>query len=254
MKNKSISIEVGEQSFLISIAEGEMVNLNQLHVASGKNENQSPRFWLRNKLTTQLIEKLKESLNVSENHIIKTNRGKGGGTYAHWQIALAYAKYLSPEIHLQVNQVFKERLEELIDPELGLKRSKQRAIDSWKRQGRNTTWINERIDGINKRNYFTDILQSHGTKGIEFAEISDIENKAILGCTAKQYKEKKGLAKTGRVRDNISTTDLAAFSLLESVASEKIDNENACTGKECAGVVTRVSEKMSKLYKDLLSC
>jgi len=29
--------------------------------------------------------------------LVKTTRGKGGGTWAHWQIALAYAKYLSPE-------------------------------------------------------------------------------------------------------------------------------------------------------------
>lgn len=95
MTNKSISIEVGEQSFLISIAEGEMVNLNQLHIASGKNRSQSPNFWLNQKATTQLIEKLKESLNASDFNIIKTRNGKGGGTYAHWQIALAYTEYLN---------------------------------------------------------------------------------------------------------------------------------------------------------------
>lgn len=37
---------------------------------------------------------------MSLRHIYKAQRGKGGGTYAHWQIALAYAKYLSPALLL----------------------------------------------------------------------------------------------------------------------------------------------------------
>lgn len=40
-----------------------------------------------------------------------TQRGKGGGTYAHWQLGLAYAKYLSPEFHICCNTVVRERME-----------------------------------------------------------------------------------------------------------------------------------------------
>jgi hypothetical protein len=31
--------------------------------------------------------------------VLETKRGYGGGTFAYWQIALAYAKYLSPEFY-----------------------------------------------------------------------------------------------------------------------------------------------------------
>lgn len=36
-------------------------------------------------------------------HIIAT-RGRNGGTWGHWQVAVAYAKYLSPEFHIQWNE------------------------------------------------------------------------------------------------------------------------------------------------------
>jgi KilA-N domain len=68
----------------------------------------------RTKLTAQkeaqygkeLVDFATLSLNVTKHHIIKTARGKGGGTYAHKNVALAYAKYLSPELHMQVNDVY----------------------------------------------------------------------------------------------------------------------------------------------------
>lgn len=64
-----------------------------------------PRDWKRRD-GAQFIDFIAQNLNVAERHIYKATRGKGGGTYAHWQIALAYAKYLSPELHMQVNEVY----------------------------------------------------------------------------------------------------------------------------------------------------
>jgi hypothetical protein len=51
------------------------------------------------------------SQNLSEAQVIAAKRGKGGGTFAHWQIGLAYAKYLSPEFHMWCNEVVRERME-----------------------------------------------------------------------------------------------------------------------------------------------
>ena len=41
------------------------------------------------------VEHVAKSLNVHSVQVYKTTRGKGSSTFAHWQIALAYAKYLS---------------------------------------------------------------------------------------------------------------------------------------------------------------
>ena len=43
---------------------------------------------------------------MSSNHIIKSKRGKGGGTYAVRNVFLAYAKYLDAKLHFLVNEAF----------------------------------------------------------------------------------------------------------------------------------------------------
>jgi len=40
---------------------------------------------------------LQKKYNVGLSDIINSKSGCNGGTFAHWQLALAYAKYLSPE-------------------------------------------------------------------------------------------------------------------------------------------------------------
>ncbi|WP_127089060.1 KilA-N domain-containing protein [Aquabacter cavernae] len=50
------------------------------------------------------------SHNLTVGQVMTTKRGKGGGTYAHWQIGLAYAKYLSPEFHMWRNTAVREVL------------------------------------------------------------------------------------------------------------------------------------------------
>ena len=39
------------------------------------------------------------------------NEGGEWNTWAHWQIGLAYAKYLSPEFHMWCNEVIRDRME-----------------------------------------------------------------------------------------------------------------------------------------------
>lgn len=107
--------------------DGDMVSLTDIWqiaeshgYAEGKFE---PKFWGRkphaNKsgssgrvsMTSgpgfEFIESLAKSLNVSADHVYQTKRGRhGGGTWAHWQIGLAYAQYLNPELHRQVNEIY----------------------------------------------------------------------------------------------------------------------------------------------------
>jgi hypothetical protein len=48
---------------------------------------------------------------------LKITRGRFGGTFAHWQIALAYAKYLSPEFHIHCNNIIRRFVEEEQNPD-----------------------------------------------------------------------------------------------------------------------------------------
>lgn len=90
------------------------LSLTDMWRASGSVENQRPNDWLNQTGTQAFIEYLSENLNASKNgnEIIQTVRGgKTPGTWAHWQIALAYAKYLSPEFHMWCNQVVRAHME-----------------------------------------------------------------------------------------------------------------------------------------------
>ena len=43
--------------------------------------------------------------------LVETKEGRGGGTWAYWQLGLAYAKYLSLPFHAWGNQVIGDRME-----------------------------------------------------------------------------------------------------------------------------------------------
>lgn len=202
------------------------------------------------------MEKLCKHYDVTQNHIVKTTKGGlggGGGTVAHWQLALAYAQYLSPEIHLQVNQVFKNHVEELVDPELGMDRAQQRAVRSYQSMGKSNEWISRRLEGITTHNFFTQSLKDRDCKDWNsLKNISDIENRAILGCTAKKFKAQNGLPRSARTRNHLEESDISAFQFLETIATRKMRDEIAQGTKECTNIVSRVSSVMAVTYQKML--
>ena len=89
---------------------GEMLSLTDMWKAAGSPENREPFNWSRFE-GKGFIEAVSVAHNLSEDQVMTTKRGKGGATFAHWQIGLAYAKYLSPEFHMWCNEVVRARME-----------------------------------------------------------------------------------------------------------------------------------------------
>jgi hypothetical protein len=238
MKLSRIELSYNGQSFFIDIAEGNMVSLNTIFEISGSPKNQDPSQWVRLEKTKKII----ESTNMGKTHILKTKRGVGGGTWAHWQLALSYAQYLSPELHLAVNQVFKERLEETIDPELGINRSRERAIKKWEEQGHDEKWIADRERHLDTRKVYVKTLVEHDVK--QSSEIAICTNKIYKGIFNKDRSElEKGirnkypsLPKKIIIRDHLKRSSIAAIGLAEALASEEIDEFNVRGLEGCARV------------------
>lgn len=88
----------------------EMLCLTDMWRAAGAPENKRPAEWQRYE-GAQFVEFIAESLNMGTAHIWVSERGQHGGTWAHWQIGLAYAKYLSPEFHAWCNEVVRAHME-----------------------------------------------------------------------------------------------------------------------------------------------
>ena len=160
---KQVSINYNGKDFLLDVAEGNLIDLNSLYVIVGSPINKDPYQWTKSPITQQLVKSLLATLNIrNKRSILKAK--KGLPVESHWQLAVAYAKYLAPEFHLAVNQVFKERLEESIDPGLGINRSRQRATRTWERRGKSENWIEERLKGMFHRNVYTATLKKHGVE------------------------------------------------------------------------------------------
>jgi DNA-binding XRE family transcriptional regulator len=242
-----VESEKGEQ-FLISIVNGEMVDIADLHAVAGGLQEQSPHTWLREGKTKELMGILSQSLGLSSSRLVKTKQGK---VVVHWQLALAYAKFLSSEIHLQINQIFRERLQELVDPELGLKRATQRAIAAYHRKGKSESWIEERLRGVMRRNHFTNELDKAGIRGWPVANYTNLENFALLGATAKEYRIENNLPKNARIRDHFSASQIAAFGLLEAVMTEHIQQLPEPTKRGVSRIIYNTTHGMAELYQKI---
>ncbi len=113
-------------------------------------------------------------------------------------------------------KVGRERMEELLDPEL----IAERLVSTYERKGYTKEWINQRLMAISARKELTDEWKSHGIdKGTEFAMLTDELTKAWSGMTTRQYKNHKGLKKES-LRDNMSTTELVLNMLAETATKE----------------------------------
>ncbi len=91
-------------------ARGEMLSLTDMWRAAGEDPSKRPYEWAR-KEGADFIAHMEAVLNTPQERILSASRGRSGATYAHWQIALAYAKYLSPEFHAACNVIVRERME-----------------------------------------------------------------------------------------------------------------------------------------------
>ena len=123
---------------------------------------------------------------------------------------------------LWLAQVGRDRIEEIIDPELTI----DRALETYAKKGYPADWINQRLQTIRARKELTDEWQAHGVqKGKEYAILTDEVTKAWSGMSTRQYKNYKGLKKEN-LRDNMSTLELALNMLAEATTTELTKVQN----------------------------
>lgn len=233
----------------ISFQGKDMINLTDLWKASGADANKATKYWRRNE-GTSFIKALAEVLNVIENHLIKTTRGKNGGTWAHWQIALAYAKYLSPQLHMHVNQVFKERLEEESNPELAYSRGRERALKGWRKEGKTDSWVNDRIKGMEQRKVFTSILGKHGVTGAGYGKCTDSIHEPLLGKPTHIIKQELGIKKGDSIRNHVGNIENIGIRLAEALAGENIEKRGYHGTEQCSMVCYDASSSISRAIKE----
>ncbi len=230
---KSINVQ-GKKISIFSQNKDEYISLTD--IARYKNPEE-PRFviinWLRNRNTVEFLgiwEKIHNpnfnrvrfdtvrlnsglnSFTISPSKWIKITNAIGmisksgryeSGTYAHEDIALEFASWISPEFKLYFIKEFRR---------LKSEENKRMHLD-WNLR-RELAKINYKIhtDAI-KENLIPPEISTEDAK-IVYASEADVLNKALFGMTAKES--------DGNIRDNADMRQLVVLSNLESLNSEYI--------------------------------
>ena len=215
--------------------------------------NTARKYW--NKVKQRLSEEGSEL--VPKCHQLKLKSPKDGKRYktdvANTEELLRIIQSIPSKkaepFKLWLAQVGRERIEEIIDPELTI----DRALETYAKKGYSSDWINQRLQTIRARKELTDAWKTHGVEpGKEYAILTDEVTKAWTGLNTRQYKNLKGLKKEN-LRDNMSTLELALNMLAEATTTEltKIQNphgleENRVVAKTGGRIAGEARERIEK--------
>ena len=186
-------------------------------VIGSLTESNNPRdYWYRVK--KRMSEEERSELSTFCRQLkLKSTDGKSYKTdVADFRIIQSVPSPKAEPFKMWLAEVGKERIDEIIDPELTI----DRALEGYARKGYSREWINQRLQDIQVRKELTDTWQDHGVKtGNEYAILTNEISKAWSGMTTREYKDFKGLKKEN-LRDNMSTTELILNMLAETTTKD----------------------------------
>ena len=83
-----------------------MVNATQMAKPFGKR----PTFWLNNQSTKEFLSELSGVRNLTPSDLVRVTNGDNGGTWFHEDVAIEFARWLSPAFAIWCNDRIKELL------------------------------------------------------------------------------------------------------------------------------------------------
>ena len=141
----------------------------------------------------------------------------------------------------------KERIDEVFDPEIAIKRS----INYYRKRGYSDNWIEARLKGILNRNKLTDVWKENGiTENYEYGILTNEIYKSWSGMKASEYKEFKGLRKES-LRDNMTDIEVALTDLGE-IATRELAKEHRPYGLKQNKEIAKRGGNIAKITKDSL--
>ena len=142
---------------------------------------------------------------------IRTKATKNGGTFAHRDIALEFASWISAEVKLYIIKEFQ--------------RLKVQESEQLEWQGKRLlTKLNYLIHTDAVKEFLVPVELSNEQKNYIYANEADLLNVALFGKTAKEWREANP-NKEGNIRDYANTIELAILSNLEYLNSMLISQK-----------------------------
>ncbi|OQP84204.1 hypothetical protein BTR14_20600 [Rhizobium rhizosphaerae] len=97
---------------------GEMISLTGLWKAAGSDPSKKPAKWRELPTTKDFVSYLSEVIiRKSDTELFDvTVGGRSSGTFAHWQVAMNYARYLDPAFAVRCNEIVRTHMEQRLAP------------------------------------------------------------------------------------------------------------------------------------------
>ena len=170
---------------------------------------------------------------------IYSKAGRGGGTYAHRDIAFEFGTFISPEFKLLLIRDYQR-----------LKESEYKHLSQEWDYGRFLTKVNYRLHTDTIRDHILPRLQiPKNREWVAYAEEADLLNMAVFGQTAKQWREAHPeAAQKGNIRDFASIEELTVLANLEGLNAYLIRKGASKEGRYLA-----LAEEAINQYKRLAS-
>ena len=225
----SDDVKIFEGSHIRSVWDNEKEEwyFSIIDVIASLTESSNPRdYWYRVKKRMS-DEERSELSTICRQLKLKAPDGKMrltdvAGMHGIFRIIQSVPSPKAEPFKMWLAEVGKERIDEIIDPELTI----DRALEGYARKGYSREWINQRLQAIQVRKELTDTWQDHGVKaGNEYAILTNEISKAWSGMTTREYKDFKGLKKEN-LRDNMSTTELILNMLAETATKDIAEATN----------------------------
>lgn len=170
---------------------------------------------------------------------IVSKSGRYGGTFAHKDIALEFASWISVEFKLYVIKEF-QRLKDDENNRLQLEWNLQRTL----------TKVNYQIhtDAIKENLIPKEITKQQA--GAVYANEADLLNVALFGITAKQWRDKNPSSK-GNIRDHVTLEQLVVLSNMESINALLIGQNLSQADRLEQLNITAITQMKSLLKKNV---
>lgn len=207
-------------------AEGNLC-LDDLWSAAGEVKSR-PKLWRITEGAKALLGALAKKVgisNLSSEGLIYARRGRGnGGTFAHPILAAAYAGYLSPDLEVEVRDVWlRYRAGDATLADEILQRASAEA----------NHWAGVRALARSNRVKYTDVLKAHGVADRGYMECTEATYECLLGGPSWKLRAERNLPKKANLRDHLKADELSFVMAAESLSAERIADEGRRGNKEC---------------------
>lgn len=144
-----------------------------------------------------------------------------------------------------------QRLEEAEDPEVGIFRSLDNAIDKYRQIGKPESWIEARVEGIVTRKKFVEALKTAvlNAPALLYAQATDKLYKGLWDRTTAELRGELGIDKKENPRDYFGEYALIYTRLAERLATDKLGEVESVRVEIAVDIVWTVAIHISKQAK-----